>query len=164
MGQARSLPVYGGGIDVKQIRQSGLDFADGPLSYSVPLHIKREWVNTGTVHSCWFRREKDRAAPAVLYLHGGGYVGGSVEASRGIAASLAANLRAPVLVVNYRQGPEDPYPAGIEDIQAAYRWLLGETGQAVTIVGDSVGGAHAIGMARLTRQGADYAERVAQSR
>jgi hypothetical protein len=65
---------------------------DIPSSYLVPAGMKREWVNTGSVRSCWFRREKDSAASPVLYLHGGGYVGGSVEASRGMAARLAENF------------------------------------------------------------------------
>lgn len=145
--QAHDLPVYGGSVDVNEIRASGLKFADSALAYPVPEGMEREWVDADGVRACWFRRPDHRATAPVLYLHGGGYVGGSVEASRGIAAQLADTLAAPVLAVDYRQGPEAPYPAAIEDTVTAYRWLTGQTGQRPGLAGDSAGGALAIGMA-----------------
>jgi epsilon-lactone hydrolase len=145
--EAKSVPVYGGSVDYHEIRKSGLDLANGPLVYAVPDDVEREWIEADGVTCCWFRREQDRDAPPVLYFHGGGYVGGCVEASRGIAANLAQHLNAPVLAVEYRQGPEDPYPAAVEDAKASYRWLAGRTSHPITIAGDSAGGALAIGTA-----------------
>lgn len=145
--KARELPVYSGSVDIEAVRQSGLSFAESPLSYPVPSEIEREWVDAGGVRACWFRRAEYRDAAPVLYLHGGGYVGGSVEASRGIAAKLAESLGAPVLAVAYRQAPEAPYPAAVEDTIAAYQWVTAQTDDPVGLVGDSAGGALAIGMA-----------------
>lgn len=145
--KARELPVYSGSVDIEAVRQSGLSFAESPLSYPVPSEMEREWVDAGGVRACWFRRTDYRDAAPVMYLHGGGYVGGSVEASRGIAARLADSLDAPVLAVAYRQAPEAPYPSAVEDTIAAYRWLTAQTDDPVGLVGDSAGGALAIGMA-----------------
>lgn len=144
---AGKLPVYAGSVDIMQIRQSGATFADSELAYPVPQGMKREWVDAGGVRACWFIRPEFSAAPPVLYLHGGGYAAGSVEASRGIAAKLVDALQAPLLAVEYRQGPEDPYPGAVEDTIAAYQWLMGETDKPIAIVGDSAGGSLAIGMA-----------------
>jgi acetyl esterase/lipase len=106
--RARSLPAYCGAIDADKIREGGLRFAEGPLSYAVPDDVDSEGVELGAIRACWFLRARDAAALPVLYLHGGGFVAGSVQASRGIAACLATHLAAPVLALEYRQGPEHP--------------------------------------------------------
>jgi acetyl esterase/lipase len=49
-----------------------------------------------------------------------------------------------VLAVEYRQGPEHPFPAAVEDAMASYRWLLESTSERVFVVGDSAGGALAV--------------------
>ncbi len=144
--QAGKLPVYAGSVDIHQIRASGLQFADSELAYPVPDSMQRRWVDANGVKACWFWQPEYQAAAPVLYLHGGGYVGGSVEASRGIAAKLAESLCAPVLAVDYRQGPEQPYPAAIEDTISAYQWLMTQTELPITIAGDSAGGTLAVGM------------------
>lgn len=145
--QAKKLPAYAGSMDIAAIRQGGEAFAGSPLAYPVPDGVEREWVDAGGVRACWFRRPETSGAAPVLYLHGGGYVAGSVEASRGIAAKLVDSLAAPVLAVAYRQAPEAPYPAAVEDCVAAYEWLTSQSDQQPGIVGDSVGGALAIGTA-----------------
>jgi epsilon-lactone hydrolase len=145
--RARSFPAYGGALDAGKIREGGLKFAESPLSYAVPDDMDRKWIDLEMLRACWFRRAPDAVAAPVLYLHGGGFVGGSVEASRGIAACLAAHLAAPVLALEYRQGPEHPYPAAVEDTCRAYDWLTSFTGLPVTLIGDSAGGALAVGMA-----------------
>lgn len=94
--------------------------------------IAAEWVCAPGV-------QQDRV---LLYLHGGGYVIGSVDTHRGLIARLskAANCRA--LALDYRLAPEYRYPAAVEDATNAYRWLLshGIAPGKIAIAGDSAGG------------------------
>ncbi len=78
----------------------------------------------------------------VLYLHGGGYIGGSPQMYRGIASTFARSCSARVLVLDYRLAPEHPFPAAVEDAVAAYRLILdgGTPPGRVVVAGDSAGG------------------------
>ena len=87
----------------------------------------------------------DPAAPLMLWMHGGGGVIGDLDTSHGVCTVLAEALRGPVLSLDYRLAPEHPYPAGVDDALAAYRWArdsAAELGAApgVAIGGDSAGG------------------------
>jgi monoterpene epsilon-lactone hydrolase len=89
------------------------------------------------------------ADAAILYLHGGGYVMGSCDASRALAARIASAAGAPALLVNYRLAPEDPFPAALEDARAAFGWLLsqGVKPGRIALAGDSSGGGLAVSLA-----------------
>jgi monoterpene epsilon-lactone hydrolase len=78
----------------------------------------------------------------VLYLHGGGYVMGSLATHRKLAGDISRAAGARVLLLDYRLAPEHPYPAAVDDAVSAYRWLLasGTEAGAVAIAGDSAGG------------------------
>ena len=86
-------------------------------------------------------------APVLLYLHGGGYFACSPRTHRPITGSFArAGLR--VFVPDYRLAPEHPYPAAVEDAQAAWAGLLGEGYPAgsISVGGDSAGGGLALAL------------------
>ena len=95
-------------------------------------------------------RTTDRVA---LYIHGGGYVHGGVEAYRGLTGRLAKALGAKVYTPRYRQAPEFPFPSAIDDVFATYRALLdsGVDPRKFVIVGDSAGGAMVVTMMRKAR-------------
>lgn len=78
----------------------------------------------------------------ILYLHGGGYVIGSRISHAPLVANLAKAAGVEALLPEYRLSPEDPYPAAVEDAEAAYHWVLDE-GYApgkVAVAGESAGG------------------------
>ena len=79
---------------------------------------------------------------AVLYLHGGGYVIGSINTHRRLAYDISAASGARVLVIDYRLAPEHPFPAAVDDAATAWRWLLqqGFATSRLAIAGDSAGG------------------------
>jgi acetyl esterase/lipase len=79
---------------------------------------------------------------AVLFLHGGGYVYGSLVSHGGMAAEIARHSRCAAFQLQYRLAPEHPFPAAIEDACAAYEWLLlaGFDPENIALVGDSAGG------------------------
>jgi monoterpene epsilon-lactone hydrolase len=86
------------------------------------------------------REEGDRRV--VLYLHGGGYVAGSIRYARGFAGVLAAGANVQVTCIAYRLAPEHPHPAALEDAMAAYEHLLsqGAAPEDISLIGESAGG------------------------
>ena len=78
----------------------------------------------------------------LLHLHGGGFAVGSAAGSVGLASALARKTGMRAVSVDYRLAPENPYPAALEDVTAAYRALLAREGDASRIVvsGESAGG------------------------
>ena len=79
---------------------------------------------------------------AVVYLHGGGYVLGSINSHRDLINRLSLAADANVLALDYRLAPETPFPGAVEDATTAYRWLLkqGLAPGRIAIAGDSAGG------------------------
>jgi acetyl esterase len=92
-----------------------------------------------------YRPRSDTPLPGLLYMHGGGWVIGSVESHDAITAELAHRSRVVVCSIDYALAPERPYPAAIEDVEAASAWLtgtcasLGIDGARLGIGGDSAG-------------------------
>jgi acetyl esterase/lipase len=78
----------------------------------------------------------------LYYLHGGWHYMGSTGTHRGFVGRLARSVGVRALVVNYRLAPEHPFPAGVDDAVAVYRWLLanGVSAQSIVVAGDSAGG------------------------
>lgn len=74
----------------------------------------------------------------ILYFHGGGWVTGGIEESDLFARELAAATGCRVVSVGYRLAPEAPFPAAIEDAEAALDWLAADL--PVVVMGDSAGG------------------------
>ncbi|MEW6298937.1 MAG: alpha/beta hydrolase [Thermodesulfobacteriota bacterium] len=99
-------------------------------------------VDAGGVRAEWVAAPGAAEDRVVLYLHGGGYVMGSINTHRELAARLSRAAGARVLVLDYRLAPEHPFPAAVEDATAAYRWLLsqGIKPNRVVVAGDSAGG------------------------
>ena len=146
---AKAMPVYTGGAgpSVVQMREGALRLADSPLARQASTQVEISPVTVRGIPAAWFRaRELRREAP-LLYFHGGGFVCGSVEGSRGIVAALALVFAAPILAVGYAQSPERPFPAAVEDARASYEWLTLHSPHAITLVGESAGGALALSTA-----------------
>lgn len=102
----------------------------------------------------------DASIPTVVYLHGGGFVIGSVAASDAFARRLAVAGPCVVVSVDYRLAPEHPFPAGVADAVAAIGWvgehaaLLGGDPERVVALGDSAGATlTAAAVRRLTAAG-----------
>lgn len=95
--------------------------------------------------------------PALVYLHGGGWVTGSLFSHGHLCRALALTAGLAVVAVDYRLAPEHPFPAPLDDAEAATRWVvdqaaaLGIDPARVSIGGDSAGGALAAAVARRLR-------------
>lgn len=90
---------------------------------------------------------------AVLYLHGGGYIIGSAATHKGLSGHLAKASRCMVVTLDYRLAPEHPFPAALDDAEAAWQALIDEgfTPEHIAIAGDSAGGGLAIALAMRLR-------------
>lgn len=94
--------------------------------------IPAEWLIPGNA----------RSGRALLYLHGGGYVIGSIRTYRDMVSHLAFAAQCRALVVEYRLAPENRFPCAVEDALTSYRWLLSQGYEPgnIAIAGDSAGG------------------------
>jgi len=111
-------------------------------------------VTADGVPAEWIVPEGVTTQRCILCLHGGSFFAGSINSHRSLAANIAAAARVRALLIDYRLAPEHPFPAGPKDSLAAYLWLLeqGIPSNSITIVGDSAGGALAVGLAVSLRE------------
>ncbi|MES1200372.1 MAG: alpha/beta hydrolase [Pseudomonadota bacterium] len=85
--------------------------------------------------------------PIVVYFHGGGFVLGDLNSHHGVCLEIARAVDVPVVSVNYRLAPENPWPAAPDDAEAAARWVARNAGEilrrdvtSLVLAGDSAGG------------------------
>ncbi len=112
-------------------------------------------VGAGGVTAEWIYGPDANEDRVLVYLHGGGYIIGSMRTHRVPLSLLSKASGARVLGLDYRLAPEHPFPAALEDSIAAYRWLLfnGIKHTNIVIGGDSAGG----GLAAATLVALRYA-------
>jgi len=114
--------------------------------------VTYEAAVVGGVAGWWCRPADADVGSAILYFHGGAYVVGSAHAYRHLAGQLAARARAPTFVTDYGLAPERPFPAAVEDAEAAYRGLADAGFSRIAVAGDSAGGGLAlVTAARMTQ-------------
>ena len=147
------------------VRRSRFLFnAPAYLSFLYVRHLTVQLVAAGTIRGEWLvPRQVSHEQSAVMYFHGGGYVSCSPGSHRAITANLARLTGQRVFAVDYRLAPEHPFPAAIDDAEAAYDWLLHDQAvspQHITFAGDSAGGGMVIAvMLRLRSRGKPLARR-----
>lgn len=97
-----------------------------------------------------FRSEPD--APVILYVHGGGWVLGDLDTHDRFSRELALRTGWAVVAVHYRRAPEHPYPAPLDDVETALRWVRANAtdhqldASRVVGIGDSSGANLVAGM------------------
>ncbi|MDQ3156339.1 MAG: alpha/beta hydrolase [Actinomycetota bacterium] len=86
------------------------------------------------------------AAPALFFIHGGGWIYGDLESHDATCRFLAEEAQVRVIAVDYRLAPEAPFPAAFDDTWAAYQWIvnnaqgIGVDIDRLAVGGDSAGG------------------------
>jgi|SRR5579885_2820373 acetyl esterase/lipase len=124
------------------VQETRAGFEQMAAMFPVAGDVKCEPVSAGGVKAEWVSAPGADPNRAILYLHGGGYVIGSINTHRSLAGRLSRASKARVLLIDYRLAPENPHPAAVEDAVAAYRWMLqqGLKPSRIAVSGDSAGG------------------------
>ena len=123
----------------------------------VAADVKCESVSADGVPAEWIVPPGAEPHRVLLYLHGGGYVIGSINSHRAMIARIARASRARAIAIDYRLAPEHPFPAAVEDATRAYRWLLaqGNAARNMVIAGDSAGGGLTLAVLATLRTAGD---------
>jgi acetyl esterase len=135
--------------------QSTLDARIATKAHGVPARIYR---GVGT--------SPTERLPALVFLHGGGWVIGNLESHDRFCRRLANLAGIAVVAVDYRLAPEHPYPAALEDAVSAFEWTMRNAEELcidvdrVAVGGDSAGGNLAAVLALMGRDGAIAAARL----
>jgi acetyl esterase/lipase len=112
-----------------------------------------EWVKVDGVGNGAGPGRADPRDGAVLYFHGGAFIGGGLGTHRRCVSALSRTSRRPVLSVAYRQYPATRVDGSVRDGLFAYRWLLdhGHPPERIVVAGDSAGGYLAFAVALAAR-------------
>jgi monoterpene epsilon-lactone hydrolase len=132
---------------VMDIEQRRRDINVRGRQFPMPSGVIVESVSAGGVAAEWTLTRDAAGDRAILYLHGGGYVIGSLDSHRHLVAEICRAATTRTLAIDYRLAPEHPFPAAVEDTVAAYRYLLdsGIRPSKIALAGDSAGGGLVVG-------------------
>src|ERR1700690_577028 len=144
----------GAGQSPPTLQELRASFTPGDRLHPVPDDVLVTTVTAGGVPAHWLTPPGADAGRVLLFLHGGGFELGSVRSDGELAARLGRASGMRVLFPEYRLAPEHPFPAAIDDVLAAWRWL--RTGQdlsarSLAVAGDSAGGGLAVALLVATR-------------
>ncbi|MBL4867095.1 MAG: alpha/beta hydrolase [Pseudomonadales bacterium] len=145
-------------MDIKKLKGILRKQADSPVSGEVTVErqrkamektafpvaedIKVEPIEVAGLPAEWINAPDVDSTRAILYLHGGGYVMGSLNTHRSLMGEISRAAKASVLGLEYSLAPEDLYPTAVNDAVAGFKWLLssGYSAENTAIAGDSAGG------------------------
>jgi epsilon-lactone hydrolase len=109
----------------------------------LPKDVKIDHINIVGMGAEWISFPESESDKIVLYLHGGGYMEGSLTSHQDLAMRIGRAAKMKVLVIDYRLAPEHPFPAAVEDAVKSYNWLIESqkiNPNKIVIAGDSAGG------------------------
>ncbi|MBO0827691.1 MAG: alpha/beta hydrolase [Streptosporangiales bacterium] len=137
-----ALTLCGRAPDVTGVTDLEVDGATGPLAARL-------------------YRTDEADAPLLVYFHGGGFVTCGLDTHDVPCRTLCRHAGVHVLSAEYRQAPEHPFPAAVDDACAVFAWAvknaadLGADEGRVAVGGDSAGGTLAAVVSRLTTRAGD---------
>jgi acetyl esterase/lipase len=145
--QLRSQPTFESiGIESyrKFLEKSALAFKPDNTITIEPFFIK-------TIEAHWLAPLHPNEKRIILYIHGGGYIAGSINSHKDLASRIAIASDAKVLIFNYRLAPEHPFPKGLTDVRAVYHWLTNnfQDTHKISLVADSAGAGLALALLSL---------------
>jgi acetyl esterase len=95
--------------------------------------------------------------PLIIYSHGGSWISGSIDEYENICRKLSKQSKALVVSVNYRLAPENPFPAGLNDVYNVLQWIyknaesINGDSSRICVVGDSAGGNLSAAISQMSR-------------
>jgi monoterpene epsilon-lactone hydrolase len=103
--------------------------------YFAADQVQIEHVTIEDVSCYWFTPPLLETETVIVYLHGGAFVVGGIDSHRAIVSHFAAAFKAKILFLEYALAPEQPFPAGVNDLLKVYAHLTSK----VVLIGDSAG-------------------------
>lgn len=140
-------PIFQPDVPIQKQRQR-LDFIQkfAPL----PMGVKKQSITLAGLRTWRLTPTASASDKQLLYLHGGGYVSGSLQSHADLAARLAKATGMTANLIDYRLAPDHPFPAGLNDALAAYKALIQQG--PVCIAGDSAGGGLTLALMQQIRE------------
>ena len=109
------------GLSVEETRQA---YDSAGAYFPKAADVKLEPQTIGAARAEWSSTPGADNSRAILFLHGGGYVIGSLVSHRHLAIELGRAAGTRTLALDYRLAPEAPFPAAVDDAMSGYRFLL----------------------------------------
>jgi monoterpene epsilon-lactone hydrolase len=116
--------------------------------FPLAADVRVEQVEACGVPAEWTSTPIATASEVILYLHGGGYVWGSLRSHRHLVSELGRAATMRTLALDYRRAPEFPFPHALEDAVSGYRFLVesGWNPRRIAVAGDSAGAGLAVAL------------------
>src|SRR6201984_1747998 len=135
-------------------RKRRKDMASRSLEYQIAPDVAVEPATANGVRAEWSSTPNDARDATLIWLHGGGYVIGSLVSHRHLVSEAGRAAKIWALALDYRLAPEHPFPAAVEDAVSGYRYLLfrGISPGHIAIAGDSAGGGLVVAAMLAIRQ------------
>lgn len=140
------------------VAEARATFTPAGFAHPIPGDVRVSDVTAGGVAAHWLDAPGTDPDRVLLFLHGGGFQLGSLDSDGELAARLGRAGRMRVLFLEYRLAPEHPFPAAIDDVLAAWRWLRTDqqvSAHSLAVAGDSAGGGLAVALLVATRNAGD---------
>ncbi len=120
----------------------------GASAFKTDPTVTAESFCVGPINAMWLVPDNDDNTRIVFYVHGGGYVAGSINSHKDLASKIAKSSGAKTLIFDYRLAPEHPFPAGLNDVKIMYDWAFKNYNQThtISVVADSAGAGLALAM------------------
>jgi acetyl esterase/lipase len=141
----------------ERLKRKSLAIACRPGDPSIRTQDVRVSGRGGPIHArVYTRPDQKPGAPAILFIHGGGFVDCGVDFCDNVQRGLAARTGSVVVGLSYRLAPEHPFPAGLEDCEDVLRWMAesrpAELDPArIAVGGESAGGNLTVALALSCR-------------
>ncbi|AEW02078.1 hypothetical protein A4D02_08665 [Niastella koreensis] len=126
---------------MEKVLQARESYDNKPHPYDGEPTVAITPVMIEGVHCYWFTPATPSSDRIIIFLHGGGFAMGSVETHGRMVTHFAKTLQAKILFIEYALAPENPYPAGLNDVVTVYREITNRHPEAqLNLIGDSAGG------------------------
>jgi len=142
--QLRSRPT----LESVGIEQYRMLLEKSTLAFKPDNTITIEPFNINAIEAQWLLPLHHNEKRIILYIHGGGYIAGSINSHKDLASRIAIASEAKILIFNYRLAPEHPFPKGLTDVRTVYQWLINNLSDThrISLVADSAGAGLALAL------------------
>ena len=130
---------------IENIRERLNKSSKPPIPFSNIKNITVD-VNSEKIPVRIYTPEDGDKLPIIIYSHGGSWISGNLDTHDNVCRKLAKNTKAIVISVDYRLAPENPFPAGLNDVYNVLNWTnknaksINGNENLIALAGDSAGG------------------------